>query len=480
MVGSRGGRLERAHPPEETPHQLPRSAVGLSRRRRRVGLTACVVGLPALTGLLLAFRGDLSLTSVLLVYLLAVVVIAVVGGVVAALVAAVAAFLLANWFLTPPYYTFEVASRDHLIELLVFVVVAVLVSVTVDLGARSRASAERHELEARLLSRVTAREAGVSTVTGVLDQVRGLFGMTTVALARQDSGTVLTSVGAPATGMPSLTVRAGEGVVLVAHGPEVIAEDRRLLQTLATAAARAYDEQVLSEKAAQARRLEETDRVRSALLAAVGHDLRTPLAGIKASVSSLRQTDLTWTPEEQAELLRTIEESADRLNDVISNLLAMSRIQAGALSVHIGRVTLDEIVAAALLGLGPGAEQVDVPEDLPAVLADGGLLERVLANLIANARHFAPVQQPTAIEAERHGTDSVLLHVIDHGPGVPPDRWDDMFQPFQTVGDRDATGGLGMGLAIARGLTEAMHIDLRPGRTPGGGLTMSLTLQVAT
>jgi K+-sensing histidine kinase KdpD len=197
-------------------------------------------------------------------------------------------------------------------------------------------------------------------------------------------------------------------------------------------------------------------------------------------VSSLRQTDLTWTPEEQSELLCAIEESADRLSDVISNLLAMSRIQAGALSVHLGRASLDEVVGAALLSVGRGDERVDVPEDLPAVLADAGLLERVRANLIANARRFAPPGSPASIDARRSGPDSVRLRIIDHGPGVPPERWDDMFQPFQTLGDRDSTAGLGMGLAIARGFTEAMGIALQPSRTPGGGLTMSLTLPVAS
>lgn len=460
---------------------MPPSTGGLSRRRRRIGLVVCVLGLPALTGCLVLARGEVSLDAVLLIYLLAVVVIAVVGGVVASLVGAVASFLLANWFLTPPYYTFDVADRNHLIELLVFVVGAVLVSVTVDLGARHRVSAERNRMEARLLSRLTSGEAGVSTPTGVLDQVRGLFGMTSVALVRRGStDTVLAAAGPTTAEQPRLTVPAGDDLLLVAHGPELFAEDRRLLHTLATAAARAWDEQRLSEEAAHARQLEETDRVRAALLAAVGHDLRTPLAGVKAAVSSLRQTDLTWTPEEQAELLSAIEESTDRLSDVISNLLAMSRIQAGALSVHIGRASLDEVVAAALLSVEPGAERVDVPEDLPAVLADPGLLERVLANLVTNARRFAPAGKPSSIDAMRHGPDSVRVRIIDHGPGVPPERWGDMFEPFQALGDRDSKARLGMGLAIARGFTEAMGIALEPSVTPGGGLTMSMTIPVAT
>lgn len=459
--------------------QLPPSAGGLSRNRRLTGLIACLAGLPALTGVLVILRDRVSLDSVLLIYLLAVVVIAAVGGVLVSLLAAVASFLLANWFLTPPYYTFDVADQDRFIELLVFVVVAALVSVTVDLGARNRVRAERNRMEARLLSQLTSGQEGGSTVESVLEQVQRLFGMTSVELIRSGHGTVLARVGPVVSGEPTLTVEATDVMTVVAHGPELFAEDRRLLRTLAAAAARAWEERRLSEQAAHAQQLAETDRTRSALLAAVGHDLRTPLAGIKASVSSLRQTDMMWTPEEQDELLASIEDSTDRLNDVLTNLLAMSRIQAGALTVHIDRVAVDKTVAAALLSLGAGEEVVDVPEDLPAVRADAGLLERVVANLVANARRFSPEDAPPSIEAAFDGEDRVTLTVIDHGPGVPEERWEEMFEPFQTLGDRDPVAGLGMGLAIARGLSEPMNITLTPGHTPGGGLTMSLSIPVA-
>jgi len=233
--------------------------------------------------------------------------------------------------------------------------------------------------------------------------------MSTAALvdpARDDSPLAL--LGPPPSERPSLKVDATDGLQLVAYGPEIFAEDRRLLGMLAAMASRAWQGQQLAEQAAQARQLAETDRVRSALLAAVSHDLRTPLAGIKAAVSSLRQEDITWTEEEQHELLLTIEESTDRLTDLISNILAMSRIQAGAVSVQVSPVALDEVVAGALLGSEANVT-VDVPEDLPLVLADAGLLERVVANLVDNARRFTPPGVPVRIHAElppaAHGTD---------------------------------------------------------------------------
>jgi K+-sensing histidine kinase KdpD len=469
------------------------SAGGLSRSRRGAGLLVAALGLPLLTVVLVAVRSSVAAESVLLIYLLAVVVVAVVGGIVAALLAAVASFLLANWFLTPPLYTLAVESRDDAIDLVVFVLAAVLVSVTVELGARNRETAERTRIESRLISRLGSADISEASLVAVLEQVRGLFGMSSVALvdpARGDSP--LAFVGPPPSERPTLTVAATDGLELLGYGPEIFAEDRRLLGVLAAMASRAWQGQQLAEQAAQAHQLAETDRVRSSLLTAVSHDLRTPLAGIKAAVSSLRQEDISWTDEEQRELLSTVENSTDRLGDLISNLLAMTRIQAGAVSVQISPVALDEVVARALLG-SEADVTIEVREDLPLILADAGLLERVVANLVDNARRFNAHDVPVRVHAERSdGSDGqdpeapgraeaarVRLHVIDHGPGIPPSQWDSMFVPFQRLGDHDATASLGLGLAIAQGFTEAMHAGLTPSQTPGGGLTMTITLPVA-
>jgi len=468
------------------------------------------LGLPLLTIALVSIRSSLAIESFLMIYLLAVVVVAVVGGVVPALLAAVGSFLLVNWFLTPPYYTLAVENRNAGIDLFVFVVAAVVVSVTVELGARNREAAERTRIESRLISQLSSAEFSGASLVAVLEQVRGLFGMNTVALVGPRDGaspdsrqagvgpldgdspdSPLAVVGPPPSERPSLSVDATDGLKLVAYGQEIFAEDRRLLGVLAAMASRAWQGQQLAEQAAQAHQLAETDRVRSALLAAVSHDLRTPLAGIKAAVSSLRQEDITWTQDEQRELLLTVEESADRLTDLISNILAMSRIQAGAVSLQVSPVALDEVVARALLGSNASVT-VDVPEDLPLVQADAGLLERVVANLVDNADRFSPPGVPVRVHAETSGavigsdagpTDRqpgwVRLHVTDHGPGIPESRWASMFTPFQHFGDHNAGAGLGLGLAIAQGLTKAMHAQLTPSVTPGGGLTMTITLPVA-
>lgn len=455
------------------------SAGGLSRYRRGAGLLVVALGLPLLTILLVAVRSSLAVENMLMIYLLAVVVVAAVGGVVPALLAAVASFLLVNWFLTPPYYTLAVESRDAAIDLVVFVLVAVLVSVTVELGARNRETAERTRMESRLISKLSSAEISEASLMAVLEQVRGLYGMSTVALvdpARGDSPLAL--LGPPPSERPTLTVAATDGLELLGYGPEIFAEDRRLLGVLAAMASRAWQGQQLAEQAAEAHQLAETDRVRSALLAAVGHDLRTPLAGIKAAVSSLRQEDIAWTDEEQRELLLTVEDSTDRLGDLISNLLAMTRVQAGAVSVQISPVALYEVVARALLGSEANVT-IDVPEDLPLVQADAGLLERVVANLVDNARRFSPNDVAVRVHADLPVAAHLSLHVTDHGPGIPPSQWDSVFVPFQRLGDHDATARLGLGLAIAQGFTQAMHARLTPSETPGGGLTMTITLQVA-
>jgi K+-sensing histidine kinase KdpD len=460
---------------------LPRTRSGLPPARRRGGLLLAAAGMPSLTAVLVMMRGTLALESVLLLYLLLVVAVALIGGIPPAVVAAVGSFLLANWFLTPPYHTFVVEQRDQLIALAVFIVVATTVSVTVELAARQRVTAERSRIEAEVLARFTGAPISDTSLAAVLEQVRTVFGMTSVALLeRHGQGEEpVEMVGPPLRGAPAVCVGAGPGLRLVAEGTELFGEDRRLLARLAAAAAHAWESQRLADAAARGRQLAEVDRLRSGLLAAVGHDLRTPLAGIKAAVSSLRQEDVAWTPGEEQELLATIEASADRLEDLIANLLAMSRLQAGALSVHKRPVALDEVVAWALVGTPDHSVDVAVAYDLPLVEADPGLLERVVANLVANARRFGPEGQPVRVQAD--ADDRVVrLHVSDRGPGVPQEEWTRIFQPFQRLGDRPTDGaGVGLGLAIARGFTEAMGGTLTPADTPGGGLTMTVTLPVA-
>jgi two-component system, OmpR family, sensor histidine kinase KdpD len=245
-----------------------------------------------------------------------------------------------------------------------------------------------------------------------------------------------------------------------------------------TSARTAFEGRQLSGEAEEARTLATVDQQRTALLAAVGHDLRTPLAGIKAAVTTLRQTDVQWSEEERLELLTTIEEATDRLDAVVRNLLDASRLQAGALSIKLDAVALDDVVAGAVLALPDGSKRVTVtvPEDLGLVEADRGLLQRVLVNVIDNALHHGASEQPVEVVA-RAGGESAKIEVIDHGAGVSKEEQERLFEPFQRLDDH-GTEGLGLGLSVARGFIEAMGGAMVADQTPGGGLTMRIRLRL--
>lgn len=422
-----------------------------------------LLGVPAVTAVLVALRPHLSYATPVLLVLSVVVAVALVGGLRPAVPAAVAGGLALNFFFTPPLHELTVERPQDLLVLGVYLAVAVAVSGVVDLAARRTAEAARAKAEAEALSSVAGTTlAEQETLPTLLERVRTVFAAHQVELVDQH-GVPLASVGAAEPDDHEQQVRAGRALMVV-RGPELFAEDRRVLAAFAEAAATALEGRRLAEQAEAA---EAVDRLRTALLAAVGHDLRTPLAGVKAAVSSLRAGDVTWTPEESDELLGTIEESADRLEALVANLLDASRLQAGALSVSLAPVGLDEVALRAVAGL-PGRDRVrlDVAETLPPVIADAGLLERVVANLVANALRHDPDE---VLVAGGPGT----LRVVDHGPGIADVAG--AFAPFQRLGDR-STGGVGLGLAVAKGFVEAMGGTITPTTTAGGGLTMTVVL----
>lgn len=230
---------------------------------------------------------------------------------------------------------------------------------------------------------------------------------------------------------------------------------------------------------AEAAALDRANELRTALLSAVSHDLRTPLASIKASVSSLRAGDVTWSNEETKDFLAAIEDDTDRLNQLVGNLLDMSRLQTGALDLTRQPIALEEVVANAVASLGPQAARVEirVPEDLPLALVDAGLLERAVANIVANAVEWSPIDQAVEIQAELKPPD-LELSIVDHGPGVPAAAKESIFMPFQRLGDR-GRGGVGLGLAIAHGFVDAMDGELRVDDTEGGGATFRILVAAA-
>jgi two-component system, OmpR family, sensor histidine kinase KdpD len=472
---------------------LPRSRGGLTPRRRLAGYALAALLTPLLTLGLASLRGQLNLISDVLAFLVCVIVVALVGGLVPALLVAIAGSALLNYYFTAPIHTWTIAEANNALALLVFVVVAMLVSSVVDAAARRTRQAARASAESQLLVTTAGSVLrGQGAVAAVLERVREAFGMESVTLLECDAGQGSAQRGPTAgwhavahSGEPPLTrpadadveVPVTETLTLGLRGRALTADDRRVLGAFAAYAAVALEQQRLVAAAEAARPIAEADRMRTALLAAVSHDLRTPLASAKAAVTSLRSADIQWGAEDNDELLATADESLDRLAHLVDNLLDMSRLQAGALSVFPRPAGLDDIVARALddLGIGRKAVIVDIPSSLPAVRVDPGILERVIGNLAGNALRFSPPGSPPLLAASALG-DRVELRVVDRGPGIPAQDRDRMFVPFQRLGDTDNTTGVGLGLALSRGLTEAMGGTLEPEETPGGGLTMTVSL----
>jgi K+-sensing histidine kinase KdpD len=468
---------------------LPRDFTGLDRRRIATAALVLLVGLLALVLAREPVRALDYAVPVLLVLLL-VVGSALLGGLRVALPGAVAGVLVLNWFFTPPFGTLLIESSEQVLVLVVFLLVAAGVSSVVDVAARRHAEALRARAEAQALSGlVGAALAEHRTLTDILGQVRQVFGMREAALLeRADGAWAVVEASAadePGDDETELTVPCGSVLMLRVRGPELFAADRRVLASFADAAAGALHGRRVAARAAEAAQLAAADRMRAALLAGVGHDLRTPLASVKAAVSSLRQDDVEWTPEERAELLATIEAGADRLQGLVANLLDASRLEAGVVSSSLERVRLEELVGLALIGLGSLDRVVlDIPEDLPDVLADVGLAERVIANVLENALLHGGTATVTVRGAVSE--DGVVCEVVDHGPGVPAQDWATLFVPFSGAGGRDVgtlgdrgAGNLGLGLTVAHGFAESMGARLEPAATTGGGLTMRLTLKPA-
>ena len=448
---------------------------GIDLRRQLAGAALAVAGLPALTALLVAWRGHLNLSDDLLIYLVAVVAVTVVGGFWPAVLAAVAASLLLNWYFTAPLHTFTIAEPKNLLALVLFVTVAVAVSSVVHLAARREADAARSAKEtASLLSLAQTVLGGADTPADVLDHLTASHGGHAELLERV-AGRWIRVASSGAAGQDASVIRfeVRPDLALEVRGQAPSATASLLAGYTAQAVA-ALDRARLRTQAAQAEALAEGNRMRTALLAAVSHDLRTPLASIKASVSSLRQTDVHWTEEDEADLLANIEQNADRLDALVGNLLDMSRLQTGSLAPFLRAIAVDEVAPVALRGLDGGdALQIVVPDDLPLVRADPGLLERVLANLFSNALRHSPPDSPPALLAREDG-DRVVLAVVDHGAGVPGDLKEQIFEPFLRLEERSP--GVGLGLAVAKGFAEAMGGTIAAVDTAGGGLTMRVTL----
>ena len=492
------------------PNPFRQAAWGDGRWR---GPAAAVLVPPALTSVLDPIpTSAVNLTSKVLIFLVAVVGIARLGGLLSAFIAALWGSLLLNYFFIPPVGSITISEPNNVIALLAFILVALTVASVVDLAIKQSRRAASASAEAETLNAfAVAVLRGDEAIAALLERFRETFALASVALlqrtgtetadpAERSASTVIhlpdendepsrwTTVAwtgtepAATPGAADTVVEAGPDAVLALRGRILPAADQRVLAAFAAQATAALERRRLAKTAAEAANLAAADKMRTALLAAVSHDLRTPLAAAKAAVGTLRDRELDVPPDDREELLEAADQSLDRLTRLVENLLDMSRIQAGALKLHLEPLDAAEIVPRAVDDVPEAVDRVsieplDPDQPVGPVLADGLLLERIVANLVGNA--VTHTDSPITITVSGLG-DRVELRVIDRGPGIPEQERDLVFRPFQRLGDRDNTAGVGLGLALARGLVEAMGGTLTPEDTPGGGVTMVVSLPAAS
>ncbi|MFI7666480.1 ATP-binding protein [Nocardia sp. NPDC049526] len=456
----------------------------MPRQPIRAWLAAVLV--PVAVSVICSFLdGYLQLGGLSAVFFIGVVAVALLGGVVPAALSALLSGMLLNWFFVDPRYSLTIAEPDSFITVVVLLIVAVAVAALVDVAAKQTRQARRASQQAELLTLFAGAVLHGADLPKLLEQVRETYGLRAVSMQFGDEVIAAVGTSPPQRASEAETaIQAGDTTSwLLLAGRPLAAVDRPVLNAVANQAAGLVRQSRLAEEASAAAALLEADRLRRALLSAVSHDLRTPLAGAKAAVSSLRSDDIEFSPEDTVELLETIEESVDQLTALVGNLLDSSRLAVGVVQPQFRRVYMDEVVHQALVSVGMGArglrraamDRVKVEVGEVSVRADSGLLERVLANLIDNALRHSTRDTPVRVTAEHDG-DRVSIAVIDVGPGIPAGAEEQLFEPFQRLGDRDNTTGVGLGLSVVRGFVEAMGGTVHAEPTPGGGLTMIVDL----
>lgn len=458
---------------------LPKTGGALTLKRRITGFVLALLGGPALTWLLVTLRNEESITSDVLSYQLLVVIVALIGGLWPALFAAILSGLTLDFFFIEPYHTVSIGQPQHVLALVLYVIIAILVSYVVDRAARQTRAARRAAAESELLATIAGSVLrGQGALQALVSRTREAFGLTGVRLVAGDI--TLASDGEPASDSSPTIVPVGDRALLELHGEDLEASERRLLSTIAVQLDAALEHSDLAETASEVEPLAASDRVRGALLSALSHDLRRPLAAATAAVSGLRAARDSLSKSDREELLATADESLTTLASLVTDLLDVSRLQAGVLAVSGSPLDPADVILPALdeLDLGPEEVELDLDPDLSPAMADPVLLQRVIVNLLANAVRHAPAGSRVRI-ATSEFAGKVEVRIIDHGPGIPPDRRDDVFVPFQRLGDTDNTTGLGLGLALSKGFVEGMGGTLTPEDTPGGGLTMVITLPAA-
>jgi two-component system sensor histidine kinase KdpD len=445
-------------------------------KRLAVGLLASAVAVAIVTAVIELLKPYVPVLSLGVLYVFAVLPIAVMYGLGLALVVSIASMLAFNWFHLPPVHTFTLADSENWFALAVYLATAVVVS---ELAARARrraAAAEQREREAKLLS-----ELATDLLSGRdLEVEIGEIGARAAAVLGATSGEIeLGEPHRPPARCSPFPLEIDGRMVATLYTPEgsdpTTAVQHRFLPALAALLAVAVDHSKLERDALEAEALRRSDLVKTALLRAVSHDLRSPLTGIRTAIGALRNRTLQLSDTDRDELLETIELDADRLSRLVGDLLDLSRLEAGGATPESEVWSLDDLAREAVDSLG-ARDRVDVVGEAPLVNADGVQVQRVIVNLIENALRFSPADARVVVRITATRKEAIV-RVVDRGPGVPEGELERVFEPFYRR-NRDTTSGAGLGLAIARGFAAANDGRVWAESRPGQGATFALALPV--
>jgi len=451
-----------------------------SRRHLLAGVLSVVV-LVVVTLAIALLKSFVPVLSLGVLYVFAVLPIAVAFGLIYAGLVSVASMLAFNWFFLPPVHTFTLSDSRNWFALAVYLVTAVVVSGLATRARRRAVEAEQREVETALLADVATSLMQGQDVAGELGQISARV----AAILKADSASIVLGddVELSATSAPIELVAGGRrvGTLELVEGSEPnLQARRRLLPALASLLAVAVDRERLANAAFDAEALRRSDTVKTAVLRAVSHDLRSPLTAIRAAGDGLEDETLVLTAEDRRELLDTIRVEVRRLERVVDNLLALSRLQAGAVAPVPEVWTVDDLIYGALDEVGSSTERVNVsvPADAPPVLVDAVQVRQILVNLIDNALKFSPPQSPVSVRVTRTRKE-VIVRVIDQGRGVSESELEHVFEPFYRGAPAQDQTGTGLGLAIARGFAEANGGRLWAESRPGQGACFAIALPPA-
>ncbi|OZG55637.1 histidine kinase [Bifidobacterium tissieri] len=467
---------------------LPRYRQSLGLGRRIVGLVFALLSVLGVSWLLAMFSSVQSAQRDALILQLLVVVSAVIGGLIPATVAAVLSGLALDFLYTAPVGTLHVLRISDVVTIILYVVVGLIVAIVVDNASSRARQAQRARAESEMLASVaSAVLRSDDPLRAIAHRTREAFGFDCVRIL--DKGRLLVSDGEPLT---SLGIAAGEGIEhdtislndggpsLELYGHTVEAGDQRMLMAILSQVQTVIEHNDLERKASEVEPLAAAEKIRTALLNAVSHDLRRPLASATTAVSGLQRMGDKVSAQDRVELLKVASNGLKQLTNLVTDLLDVSRLREGALPLSLVATDVVEAIMPLFdeLGIGPWKVDLDIAPNLPSVVADPSLLRRALSNVLVNALRFTPSDKRVRIAASTFN-GVVEIRIVDQGPGVPDDRKEDIFVPFHRLGDTDNTTGLGLGMALSKGFVESMGGTIEPEDTPGGGLTMVISLRVA-